>query len=367
MSWNYGSLQIAFAQSTFRVVNRRFTAYTQPATFLEAVATCSNTSWSQGESFLTGALLPTSLLGDVLTRLARDQPHTAQALWSALADVAAGGPAEQQQWALWAWEESRPCGAAKLLSAAAGSGNGSNSDGSGAVPLPDVTLVTTDRPCSWRLAYVCAEEQAVVLAAGLSSSSVWYRRHFAPGALEPLLPSPYTATRHVPSSGNDGDGLSSSNSSKAANLAFYRSGFVAGGLMEQVFWPNGSLYSARNEAVEPFPVAMEAEDGAERFWRLGPVVTALYRGGNRRLTALRLVREGEAAQAWAAYQGQSAEGGLPPPLGDEFVFGDRVPAFDAEQVMTAKAPFYDIYNVASTVEDTAVVEVRVGLREAELN
>ncbi|KAG2431201.1 hypothetical protein HXX76_009729 [Chlamydomonas incerta] len=271
------------------------------------------------------------------------------ALQSVLVELAAGGPEEQQQWALWTWDEFRVCRAAKLLPAGTGSSSGSTGAG------PDLTLVTTDRPCSWRLAYVCAEEQAVVLAAGLSSSSAWYRRHFAAGAPVPLLPSPYSTTGPV---------AASSDSSSQAGLTLYRSGFVAGGPLGHIYWPDGvnNTYAYGVErAVQPFPLTTEVEDGAERFWRLGPVVTALYRGGNRRLTALRLVREGEAADAWAAYQGQSPAVGLPPPLGDEFVLGDRVPAFDLGPYYVGAplglaGPGYETYNVGPYNDYIVAVE-----------
>ncbi|KAG2431197.1 hypothetical protein HXX76_009725 [Chlamydomonas incerta] len=259
--------------------------------------------------------------------------------------TAAGGPEEQQQWALWAWDEARVCRAAKLLPAGTGSS-------SGAGP-PDLTWVTTDRPCSWRLAYVCVEEQVVLLAAGLSSSSAWYRRHFAPGAPAPLLPSPYAATGPVATSSDS----SSPGSSSPAGLTLQRSGFVAGGPLGEMFWPGLQATvvpwqadeSATPIVTKPFPMTMEVEDGAERFWQLGPVVTALYRGGNRRLTALRLVREGEGEDAWAAYQGQSPATGLPPPLGDGFVMGVRSPAFDA-------GPGYETYNVGPYNDYIVAVE-----------
>ena len=65
-----------------------------------------------------------------------------------------------------------------------------------------------------------------------------------------------------------------------------------------------------------------------------------HRGGNRRLTALRLVREGEAADVWAAYQGQSSGAGLPPPLGDEFVLGNRVPDYDSGKCVNSWRHFW---------------------------
>ncbi|KAG2431199.1 hypothetical protein HXX76_009727 [Chlamydomonas incerta] len=279
------------------------------------------------------------------------RPTFDQELRSGLANqVAAGAPQEQQQWALWTWDEFRVCRAAKLLPDGTGSGGSSGSSGAG----PDLTLVTTDRPCSWRLAYVCTAEQAVVLAAGLSSSSAWYRRHFAPGAPEPLLPSPYAATGPVATSSD-----SSSGSSSQAGLTLYRSSFTAGG-------PLGRLWM--DKSVD-FPLTVEVEDGAKRFWRLGPIVTALYRGGNRRLTALRLVREGEAADSWAAYQGQSPAVGLPPPLGDEFVLGMRIPATSKGKYLTESwgpaGPGYETYNVGPYNDYIVAVEGCLRTSEVE--
>ena len=96
------------------------------------------------------------------------------------------------------------------------------------------------------------------------SSSAWYRRHFAPGAPAPLLPSPYAAAS---AAGPAGAGNSSEGSSSQAGLALYRSGFVAGGPLGRVFGANFNVST----------LTTEVEDGADRFWRLGPVVSAMYR------------------------------------------------------------------------------------------
>ena len=107
------------------------------------------------------------------------------------------------------------------------------------------------------------------------SSSAWYRRHFAPGAPAPLLPSPYAAAS---AAGPAGAGNSSEGSSSQAGLALYRSGFVAGGPLGELNWaPDVTDPMLLPTLVEPFPVTTEVEDGADRFWRLGPVVSAMYR------------------------------------------------------------------------------------------
>ncbi|KXZ45642.1 hypothetical protein GPECTOR_52g42 [Gonium pectorale] len=133
-------------------------------------------------------------------------------------------PSELERWDMWTWDEYRVCRAASVQA-------GSDSS-------PGEDMLTTDRPCSWRLAYVCAEESAV-LAAGFTSSTAWYRTHFLGSASGPE-PSPYAL----------GPG--------ASGLTLVRSGLLLGD-------PN-----------PPQDITIAFND-TEAFWQHGPVVSALYR------------------------------------------------------------------------------------------
>ena len=90
-----------------------------------------------------------------------------------------------------------------------------------------------------------------------------------------------------------------------------------------------------------------------------------HRGGNRRLTALRLVREGEAADVWAAYQGQSSGAGLPPPLGDEFVLGDRVPDYDSGKCVDSRRFFGWVEGVSNLRRAGLPLMCRPRLRDVQ--
>ena len=53
---------------------------------------------------------------------------------------------------------------------------------------------------------------------------------------------------------------------------------MAGGPLGEVYWPDYVSYNGGSpRVVAPFPLTAEVEDGADRFWRLGPVVSAMYR------------------------------------------------------------------------------------------
>ncbi|KXZ45638.1 hypothetical protein GPECTOR_52g39 [Gonium pectorale] len=211
--------------------------------------------------------------------------------------AAASITADQEHWHLWTWDEYRVCRAASVQA---------SSDSS-----PGEDMLTTDRPCSWRLAYVCAEESAV-LAAGFTSSTAWYRTHFLESASGPE-PSPYAL----------GPG--------ASGLRLVRSGLLLGD-------PNPQ----QNITV--------AFNDTEAFWQHGPVVSALYRSGNHKLLALRLLREREADDGWALYRNQSRITG----------------AAGALNVSLDQGPPYELYNVGPFRDYIIAVQGCFSSRELEM-
>ncbi|KAG2496756.1 hypothetical protein HYH03_005165 [Edaphochlamys debaryana] len=225
-----------------------------------------------------------------MPRFSAEQPATATALLNSLAEAAAAGGAVQERWALWLWDEYHPCVAARY------------------VPGRDTALggdtwVVIDRPCAWKLAFVCAREQTV-LAAGRTSSSAWHQTFLASPANSVLQPSPYAV-------GPVGSGLE-----------LITSGLVIGD-------PNPSA-----DVTLPF-------SDASLFWSRGPVVSALFRAGSGKLLGLKLLREADVEGAWAQYRNQSR--GVPG------VFGSANPGLDL-------GPSYELYNVGPYNDYVIAVE-----------
>ncbi len=69
--------QACIAQSiAFNLLEKRFVAFFEPATYVDAVKTCSSDALFGGG--VAGALLPASQLGELFLRLALAQPQTEQ-------------------------------------------------------------------------------------------------------------------------------------------------------------------------------------------------------------------------------------------------------------------------------------------------
>ncbi|PNH12347.1 Tyrosine-protein kinase Fyn [Tetrabaena socialis] len=230
----------------FTVGGASYAASLEPLRFEQALSSCADLCLGAAQRPAT--LLPIAALPQTLSGLSSEDPDLAEALLHRLGNITT---AQQEHWDAWAWDEYRVC---RAVSNVAAQGLESSA-----------FFMTTDRPCSWRLCFVCAEERGV-LAAGHSSSSAWYRRHFR---TDPLPPSPYAL-------GPAGSGL-----------ALVSSDLVMGDPA-----PPDAMTTAFNDSG--------------RFWSQGPVLSALYRGGNRKLLALRLLREREAERGWELYTNQTA-------------------------------------------------------------
>ncbi|PNH12348.1 putative serine/threonine-protein kinase [Tetrabaena socialis] len=262
----------------FAVGGASYAAFLEPLPFEQALSSCADLSLGPAQRPAT--LLPIAALPQTLSGLSSEAPDLAEALLHRLGNITT---AQQEHWDAWAWDEYRVCRAVSNMAA-------QDLESS-------AFFMTTDRPCSWRLCFVCAEERGV-LAAGHSSSSAWYRRHFR---TDPLPPSPYAL-------GPAGSGL-----------ALVSSDLVVGDPA-----PPDAMTTAFNDSG--------------RFWSHGPVLSALYRGGNRKLLALRLLREREAERGWELYVNQTA----------------ITDAVGPDAALTGEGSTYELYNVGAGYNDYIV-------------
>ncbi|KAG2496757.1 hypothetical protein HYH03_005166 [Edaphochlamys debaryana] len=274
------------APTLFSVGGEPYALYLQSLPYDQAVAACASSVLLPGRA----ALLPAAMLSQAMSRFRAEQPATATALLKSLAEAAAAGGAVQERWALWLWDEYHPCVAARYMPGRD-------------TALGGDTWVVIDRPCAWKLAFVCAREQTV-LAAGRTSSSAWHQTFLASPATSVLQPSPYAA------------------GPQDSGLELTTSGLVIGD-------PNPSA-----DVTLPF-------NDASLFWSRGPVVSALFRAGSGKLLGLKLLREADVEGAWAQYQNQSR--GVPG------VFGSANPGFDL-------GPSYELYNVGPYNDYVIAVE-----------
>ncbi|KAG2493416.1 hypothetical protein HYH03_008541 [Edaphochlamys debaryana] len=233
---------------TFSYSGAAYILLLDPLPFVEAVASCAR----DGLLPTRGSLLPIELLPTNFLQIYITDRKLAESFLFGIREVAAARVAEQQGWEMWTWDQDRTCRASMNIWAGTASEN---------------QLQTADVPCSWRLAYVCVEAWAVE-AAGLSAAPSWLSS--ARSAAQ--QPSPYAL----------GPG--------ASGLALLRSDLVIG-----------------DPAPPPDCVTF---DEADVFWREGPVVSAMYRGGTHDLYALKPLHEAMAAAAWRSLSAPASIAGF---------------------------------------------------------
>ncbi|KXZ45631.1 hypothetical protein GPECTOR_52g32 [Gonium pectorale] len=210
-----------------------------------------------------------------------------QALIYSFAVATASNSGVEDQWDVWLWDDDRACRATSYIILADNQ--------------PSEFFITTDRPCTWTISYLCMEE-SVVLAAGHTSSSAWYKRYILDPATKPQ-PSPHAS------------------GPVSSGLVLVRSGLIVG------------------DQDPPANLTVSFDDSVEAFWQYGPVVAAVYRhvpvwvgarasilhakllqrddlfdtlcrAGNQKLLALKLLREGNQGTGWTLFNNQGSITGV---------------------------------------------------------
>ncbi|PNH03705.1 Dual specificity protein kinase shkD, partial [Tetrabaena socialis] len=215
-----------------------------PSSYLEAVATCASTTSTTGGP---ATLIPIERVTPLLVELLISNTSLAEELIGANGVVTAANPVIQQSWDLWTWDEYRTCRGATYVTEA------------------ESYFVTSDVPCNWRLCFICMDAGAAV-AMGYTLATTWYERYLAAAA----QPSPYQL------------------GPMASGLQLVQSGLALG-----------------KQLMEPSMGLATAFDDANKFWQAGPMISALYRGGNHNLYALKPLHEDDGINGWAWVRNQT--------------------------------------------------------------
>ncbi|PNH07501.1 hypothetical protein TSOC_006047 [Tetrabaena socialis] len=199
--------------------------------------------------------------------------------------VTAANPAIQQNWDLWTWDEYRTCRGATYITET------------------ESYFVTSDVPCNWRLCFICMDAGAAV-AMSYKLATTWYERCLAAAA----QPSPYQL------------------GPTASGLQLVQSGLALG-----------------KQLMETSMGIVTAFYDADEFWQAGPMINALYRGGNHDLYALKPLHEDGGINGWAWVRNQT--------LIQDFIGIDLPERDDGSR--------FEVYNVIAGAHDYIVsVQVR---------
>ncbi len=214
-----------------------------------------------------------------------------QNMMDAIHNVAAQQPPHQRGWLLWAWDE------AELLCGAVDVSGGTDSH-----------IISADRPCTFRLSYMCMDVGTAVRHSGLLESQLsgaWLAAHKAALA----APSPFTtggaflgSSSSSSSSKDNGDSIGGESEAdlmlpttaaaalRAGNTTQAEAparagtpeegsgGDVGGGVGASGLTDGMTLVTSGKVIGSPAPPAgAQWYDGTEEFWRSGPVVMVLWR------------------------------------------------------------------------------------------
>ncbi|KAG2484895.1 hypothetical protein HYH03_016376 [Edaphochlamys debaryana] len=219
----------------------------QPATFREAVGICR----AHPTLPSPGCLLPVEVLVPQFLDLYPADPVLGERILFEIRSAVAQNPPQQLEYAMWIWDQRQLC-------------RGSQNVWGGEL---ENQFRTQSVPCDWRLTYICVEEWAM-LSLGMNVSNPWLAS--------------YQASSQQPSTYAQGPA--------AAGLQLMRSDLVIG-----------------DPSPPPGTIAFDETDV---FWREGPVVSALYRGGWHDLYAIKPIHEALIGSAYALLGNQSVIGGV---------------------------------------------------------